>query len=470
MNLSEQISEITIDDINRELERRHYNKHAYFFPDTGELARSGYEKHIEFINETANYREVCMMAANRVGKSETGAYAVATWLTGLYPDWWEGRRFDRPINALVAGETGKLVRDSIQTKLLGAHHDRGSGFIPKDYIIEMRPKAGIPDAIDTCRIKHHGGGESILQFQSYDQKREAFQATERDIIWEDEEPPLAVHSEALIRTMTTKGLVILTFTPLKGISDTVTSMQEKDDKGHAKIIRATWDDAPHLGQEEKDSLWNALPPYQRDARSKGIPQLGSGVIYPISEDEYVIDPVPIPEHWKRVYGMDVGWNNTAAVWLAHDLESDTVYVTHDYKRGQAEPSVHASSIASKGVNLNGAIDPASQGRSQNDGKQLIEQYRKLGLNLIPADNTVEAGIFDVYERLTTGRLKVFRTCQDLIAEFRLYRRDEKGRIVKENDHCLDALRYGIRTGLSIATYGKREKPESMQLNYGQMGL
>jgi phage terminase large subunit-like protein len=458
----DQIPDINLKDILDEQQRRKYNKLAYFFPEKGAHRRELYPKHLEFIKSTADFRESCFMAANRVGKSETGAFAVAVWLTGLYPEWWQGKKFKGAINCLAAGETGKLVRDSLQRKLLGDPSDIGSGLIPKDHIIEVRPKAGIPDAVDTVRIKHILGGESVLQFQSYDQGRTAFQATERDVVWEDEEPPADVHNEALIRTMTTGGIVMLTFTPLKGMSETVMSIQAKSAKGLSSIVQATWDDAPHLGEKEKTELWEALPPYQRDARSKGIPQLGSGAIYQVSESDIVCEPFKLPEHFKVAYGFDVGWNNTAVVWIAHDLDSDIVYLTHEYKKGQAEPSVHAASIKARGDCI-GVIDPASRGRAQADGKQLIELYKQQGLRLQLADNTVEAGIFDVYERLSTGRLKIFSTCQKTLEEYRIYRRDEKGRIVKQNDHLMDALRYAIRSGLKYADYSKKRKPVSMRI-------
>ena len=77
------------------------------------------------------------------------------------------------------------------------------------------------------------------------------------------------------------------------------------------VVGATWDDVPHLSAEQKAELWGSIPPYQRDARSKGIPQLGSGAIYPVPEAEIVVDPFEIPLHWPRGYGLDVGWNRTA---------------------------------------------------------------------------------------------------------------------------------------------------------------
>ena len=89
----------------------------------------------------------------------------------------------------------------------------------------------------------------------------------------------------------------------------------------------------------------------------------------------------------------------------------------------------------------GFIDPAARGRSQKDGSQLIADYQALGLNLEVALNAVESGIYEVWTRLSTGRLKVFATMQEWLAEYRLYRRDEKGRVVKTNDHLMDATRY-----------------------------
>lgn len=447
-----------------ELARRKYNKIDMMFPTGGPLGREHYIKHMEFIKATHDYRQVCMMAANRVGKTEVGAYITACHLTGEYPDWYDGKRFDKPVSWIAAGETGFLVRDSLQEKLLGPWSDIGSGLIRKDNIIgKPRPRPGIANAVDMVAVRHKSGGESLLQFQSYDQGREKFQATARHGILLDEEPPLEIYIECLLRTMTTNGMVLSTFTPLKGVSHTVLHIraQQKEDLAH--IINATWDDAPHLTEEDKAELLASLPPHQRDARSKGVPALGSGAVYPVPESDIVVTPFVIPDHYDWTYGLDVGWNNTAGVFVAYDRDYDIVYVTSEYKRGQVEPAVHAQAIKSIGE-IKGVIDPASRGRGQADGKDLITLYRALGLDLTEADNGVSSGILEVYQRLSSGRLKIFSTCTKLLEEYRLYRRDEKGNIVKENDHIMDALRYAIVSGLKIAKpRGKnnyRPKPNS----------
>lgn len=221
------------------------------------------------------------------------------------------------------------------------------------------------------------------------------------------------------------------------------------------VVMAGWDDVPHLTEDAKRELLAATPPHLRDSRSKGIPSLGAGAVYPVPEEEigFEIASMTIPSWFRRSYAMDVGWNNTAVIFGAYDADHDIGYIYDAYKRGQAEPDVHASAIRKRypqGFKLPGCIDPASAGSSQTDGKQIVQLYRKEGLRIIFAENAVEAGVQEVYSRLSTGRLKIARHLTDVYDEYRLYRRDEKGRIVKENDHLMDALRYWVMTGIKIA--------------------
>lgn len=215
------------------------------------------------------------------------------------------------------------------------------------------------------------------------------------------------------------------------------------------LVQCGWDDVPHLDARTKAELLASTPPHLRDARSKGIPALGSGAIYPVAESEITCAPFEIPAWWPRLYALDVGWRVTAALWLAWDRAIDVAYAYTEYRREEAEPAIHAAAIRARGGWIPGVIDPASRGRAQADGRQLIVSYRDLGLDLLTADNSVESGLFDVWSRLSTGRLKLFSTLVHTLGEYRIYRRDERGRIVKEHDHHMDCLRYGVR-GLSHA--------------------
>jgi phage terminase large subunit-like protein len=419
-----------------------------YYPDSGPLRRELYPKHIAFFEAGATRRERAMLAANRVGKSEgVGAYEAVLHLTGRYPAWWNGRRFSRPINAWAAGDTAKTTRDILQRILLGPIGEFGTGLIPADYLLRTTAKPGVADAIEGVFVKHISGGTSELILKSFDQGREAFQGTNRDLVWLDEECDREVYVESLLRTMTTNGILLLTFTPLLGVTDIVRDflMEQESDSGKF-VVQATWDDVPHLSAEAKAELLASIPPYQREARSKGVPQLGSGAIYQVPESDIVVADFPIPVHWPRSYGLDVGWNRTAAVWGARDNEAGVSYFYSEYYRGQAEPVIHAEAIKSRGDWIRGVVDPAARGRSQVDGIQLIEIYRQCGLNLEPAINAVESGIYQMWQLLSAGKLKVFRSLGNWLSEFRLYQRDKEGKIVKQNDHLMDASRYWCTSG------------------------
>lgn len=216
------------------------------------------------------------------------------------------------------------------------------------------------------------------------------------------------------------------------------------------LVTAGWSDVPHLDEDTKRKMLASTPAHLRKARSQGVPSLGAGAIYPYEEEVLKVEPFAVPRHWRRSYGMDVGWNRTAVIWSAHDLDQDVVYLYAEYYRGQAEPAVHASAIKARGVWIPGAIDPASNGRSQKDGERLYAIYKAQGLDIHKAENSVEAGILAVQDRINEGRLKVFSTCSNWWAEYRLYRRNENGLIVKKFDHLMDATRYDIVSGLKRA--------------------
>lgn len=196
------------------------------YPDEGPLRRELYAKHTEFFAAGAAHNERAFIGGNRTGKSFCIGYEGTCHLTGWYPDWWIGRRFTRPVNAWAAGEDAKAVRESLQPTLIGPADARGTGLIPAASILRAPARGGIPDAVDFVEVGHSSGGASRLVFKAYEQGRESFQASRVDVMMLDEEPPLAIYTEALTRTLSTvpgepNGTVMCAFTPLKGISETV---------------------------------------------------------------------------------------------------------------------------------------------------------------------------------------------------------------------------------------------------------
>lgn len=226
MTLKQKKQLIKLLEKRREIAR--YGGHLYkIFPDDGPLAYYNYPRHMEFFKSGAIYKERLFLAANRVGKTQAGAYEIACHTTGEYPDWWEGRVFKTPGEWWVAGSTTVTTRDAPQRELLGPPGEHGTGMIAKKLIEKMTPKHGTANAVDEIWVKHvPTGGLSRIGFKTYDQKRRAFEGTAKHGIWFDEEPPDDVYNEALLRTMTTSGIMMSTLTPMQGLTEFIVGFQD----------------------------------------------------------------------------------------------------------------------------------------------------------------------------------------------------------------------------------------------------
>lgn len=435
-----------------------YNKFDSIFPEEGKYKRESYAKAMKFFEAGSKYKQRLLAGGNRTGKTLSGGFEMVCHLTGKYPSWWKGRKFLNPVKAWAVGKSNQVVKEVQQECLLGPLTDLGSGLIPKDLIIGLPVrKVGVANAIELVRVKHISGGISELIFKSYEQGRDDFQGTAKDVIWLDEEPrDYDIFEECLMRTMDDikPGIVYMTFTPLFGLSKLVMSFlkggrfsdngENPSDKGKW-AIQIGWSDIPHMSEDQKAELMNSISPHLRDARTKGLPHLGAGVIYPYSEDEILIEPRDIPVYWPKAYGLDVGWNRTAAIWCAFDPDSGVYYLYSEHYMGEAVPAVHASAIKARGKWIPGVIDTAALRANELDGRCIYDQYVDEDLTLEYADKSVEAGIMKIQQLLAAGRIKVFNTLSNWIQEFRTYRRDEKsGKVAeKQEDHLMDAWRYLI---------------------------
>jgi phage terminase large subunit-like protein len=432
--------------LQEQLHRLKFQKFDGMFPDEGPLRRELYPKALDFFKAGAEYKERCLMGGNRTGKTETGAYEATAHATGRYPKWWEGREFHLPTSGVACGKSGKVLRDTVQVKLVGfPAGPMGSGMIPADSLIldDCKRAGGTADLLDVIAVKHVNGGKSIINLKSYDQGREAFEGTGRDWVWEDEEADTAIHGENMARTMTTNGIVWNTYTPLKGQTALTMDLTNRSQGASPSVylVRITWDDAAHITAAMMEAMESIYKPHEMKARRWGIPKMGSGAIYTMDWDEVSVPPRAIEPYWTRCYGLDFGWTHpTAALWLAHDRDNNVTYAYSEHRRAEARPGEHAIAIKARGEWIRGASETA--GGNPENGKRMIDIYRGLGLHLVPAEKAVWPGIESIREALTTGRLKFFRTLHLLREEYEGYQTDEKGKIVKERDDLLDCLRYG----------------------------
>ena len=221
-------------------------------------------------------RERLLKAGNQVGKTWSAGFEHAMHLTGRYPDWWQGAVFDEATIGWAASETGQSTRDTVQRILLGQVGSWGTGSIPRDAIKEIkRATHGVPDQVETVLVRHGGGGDvqagtSRLTIKTYDQGRARWQGETLDFVWFDEEPPEDIYFEGLTRTNARGGIVTLTFTPLKGMSEVVRRFLQEKPTGTV-VTNMTIHDAAHYTPEQRAAIIATYPAHEREARINGTP-------------------------------------------------------------------------------------------------------------------------------------------------------------------------------------------------------
>jgi phage terminase large subunit-like protein len=408
-----------------------------------------YPKQAQFHEAGATHRERLFLAANQSGKTLAGGMEVAMHVTGRYAAWWKGKRFDGPTVGWCAGITSEGCRDTIERILLGRSSARGTGAIPKADIVELIPSRGVPEACDIVRVKHVSGGISTIGFKAYADGRAKFQGETLDWCWCDEEPPADIYTEILTRTNVGSGPVLTTATPLLGMSEVIRRfLLEKSPDRH--VTTMTLDEALHFSEEERARIFASYPKHELEARTKGIPVLGSGRIFPVTEEILAIEQREIPPHWPRIGGLDFGWTHpSAAVELAWDRDTDVVYVVKAFRLAEATPVVQCGTLRAWG-NIPWAWPRDGRRETlEGAGKPLADQYSAQGLNMLyqhaqfeDGSVSVEAGLMEMLTRMEGGRFKVFKHLHDWWEEFRLYHRKD-GKVVKERDDLMSATRYAI---------------------------
>ena len=472
-------------EILKELRRRErYNKIDFYDP---------YPYQLKFHKTGKDCNQRLLMAANRIGKSYCGSSELAYHLTGIYPDWWEGKVFKQPIVAWAGGVSNETTRDIVQFELLGSPDDPeafGSGTVPKNYIIKTERKPGVPNAKSVALVRHVSGGNSSLFFKAYEMGVEKWQGRSVDCIWLDEEPPREIYSQAVTRTLDRKGMVYMTFTPEAGMTETVASFMNNLQPGQA-LVNATWDDASekvksmkgnngHLNEAVMEQILTSYSPHEREMRRYGRPTIGSGLVFPIMEEKIMVDPIHLEDHWPRIAGIDFGFDHpTAVVWAAWDRDEDTYYIYDCYRKSKATPSVHASQIKTRQQFIPVAWPHDGNRRDSMGNPGLADQYRNLGCNMLPfhfenppalgekkGGNSIEEGIMFILQAMEDDRFKVFSTLSDWWEEFRMYHR-KAGKITPLRDDLMSATRYAVMSSrFSVAGHDDAWTNEIEYRNYG----
>ena len=448
----------TLEVLLAAVELKNYDKWAQFDP---------YVKQQDFFTLGASRRFRMFNAGNQLGKSEAGAFETTCHVTGRYPHWWQGIRFDKPILAWACGITADKTMSINQNKLCGAPNtpnSLGTGLIPRDLFAGPPVLGrGTTGAFASIPVKHVSGGTSTLAFKAYEQGWQKFQGDGVSFIWLDEEPDdFKVYTECQARLIATRGSMIITFTPLGGETELYQAFSRGDDPDKG-FVNMTGEDVlaepkGHLRREDYDRQIASFPLHEQAARKSGQPIMGSGAIFPLTRESIECPPILEPlGHWRVGWGVDFGGmggssrkfsHPFAAVLGMYDPVADVLYVTNALQLKNMLPIQHADAM--KRVCAGAPVFwPHDGHRATTDDstETTASLYKSFGLRMWGQHATfktggyaTETGIMEMQQRFTSGRLKVVSTLLDWWDEFVSYHRDETGQIVKVHDDLMSATR------------------------------
>lgn len=442
-----------------------YNQLKYFRP---------FEHQKAFFRTSASPRRG-ILAANRIGKTVSTCYETAMHLTGLYPEWWEGYRYTKPITAFVAGEGWEQVARVLQDELIGTkdikiRSDVGTGAIPKDCIVQDTMRCDGANVIGV-EIRHISGSNSYLLFGNYTQEVRNLQGFKISLAVFDEQPPDDVYSELVTRTATTQGQVLCSFTPLKGLNGLVSKFWYGEE-GYAHV-RVAWDDVPEqdpwgepfLLKTTRQQLERDYLPHEREARIAGIPVQGQGAIFQLRNwptyktGEYDFKNML---HIERAIALDLG------------LVRDKTVITLIYWNPRTQEAWIHSQVIVKGTEEANPInwinhllrpevfgcpivlpsDANTAGRYTMSALSLRALFEEYNLNVHPnpimnppdsegkITNHKSFGVNVMRQMLEMGTLQINENCVEFLKEARNYYVDTQGRF-SDPDDCIDSARYAL---------------------------
>ena len=458
-----------------------------------------YPFQVGFLNSHAS--EIALRAANQIGKTLSGTAWDAMDLTGKYPDWYTGVKYGRPVNIVVGCVNNDKTRDILQKELFGDpiewEEELGTGWIPLECIGKIQKKRGVPDAFYHVRIKHYTNGIfdgwSKVTFLAYEMGKSTWMAHKADITHLDEECPMDILEQAARSGIATGGRIRMTFTPENGVTDVVKLVENdyelhtaewsdvagttftfltKDGKEYPfKAVKTLINGNPgHLTEDKIRAAAKKIPVHSLDMRMRGIPVLGSGLVFRFTEEEFKKEAYEFPDHFKFIDAMDFGGisstaHPTAYARLFYDPTNDKIGVYDGFKlQGKEIPEIAAHIVMKPNTDIVPVVYPHDGNKMVTADETTRNQYQSAGVNMYTNEdnpdkshatnppketqkegdggNKIMPGINEMSLRMNDGRFIVFDTVYEFWEEYRKYHMKD-GKIVDIDDDFIAAVRYGV---------------------------
>jgi len=405
-------------------------------------------------------KEKLYIGGNRSGKS-VGSVAEAVWrLTGKHP-----YRNDLPVPC-----KGRVVAVDIEDGIKKIVLPEFARWTPPSFL----KNGSFEDSYDKQSRTLTLTNKSFVEFMSYEQEVEKFAGTSRHFVYFDEEPPEDIYNECLMRLVDTDGDYWIAMTPLIEMSWTKDRIYEPWLNGDESIFVLTvnTEENPHIKIEALQRITRGLSDSEKAARISGQFITRTGLIYAGCFDRgfyksggnVVPDIVPNLRAYTKGMGyfscMDHGWANpTAFLFCAYNDDGTIIVFDEIYEQKKLVKDLAEIYLARKetlGIQTVYCVgDPSIRNRTAITGTSVQTEYAEHGVGIALGNNNVGAGIVRIQNMFAEKRLFISERCEYTLKELSEYRfdkfsssklgqrRNAKDNPLKKNDHCMDALRYGV---------------------------
>lgn len=223
-------------------------------------------------------------------------------------------------------------------------------------------------------------------------------------------------------------------------------------------LHFTMDDNLSLSEKIKDRYRRSYTGVFHRRYILGEWCVAEGLVYDFFGEENITEE--LPETGEYYISIDYGTMNpfSAGLWCVNGDKA--VRVKEYYYNGRKtaiqrtddEYCNDVEELASGHSIKRVIVDPSAA--------SFIAALRKRGFTVVKANNDVIDGIRRTAVYLKNGNIKIGRQCVDAINEFGLYSWDDKSsedRVIKENDHAMDDIRYFANTILVNLVGKKKQK-------------
>lgn len=366
-----------------------------------------------------------------------------------------GRRFGKTTLAVLEMVTKALSQDDRRIVYIAPTYQQARDIAWQELKKICQPAAiNINESRLEITLESADKGHSVIWLRGWE-SIETLRGQKFDFIVIDEVAMMRdffLHFEEVIRPTLTdrKGEVMFISTP-KGFNHFYDLFNQESKDEDYKSFHFTSYDNPFLPVEELDKAKKELPEdrfaqeYMADFRKS------EGLVYKeFNRERHTFNRLSDLQFVKTFGGLDFGFTNPCAAITIKKDRNAIYWVTDEWYKTQKTDAQIADYVAAL------RWDECYPDPESASG---IEELKRRGINtreVIKNRDSVRNGINVVREMLNTNRLRISKTCQNLIWELETYSypqskpdHNEEEKPIKENDHALDALRYALTMDNSL---------------------